>query len=76
MKCMKCGAEVVNSVTTDVFEIGGGVVVIRNIPCKKCSECAEIIYNGKVIREIEKIIAQAQKTLTEITVLDFAKVAA
>lgn len=76
MKCMKCGAEVTEPVTTDVFEVGGGVVVIRNIPCKKCTECAEIIYSGKVIREIEKIVAQAKKTLTEIAVLDFTKVAA
>lgn len=76
MKCMNCGAEVVKSVTTDVFEVCGGVVVIRNIPCKKCTECAEIIYSGKVIRELEKIVAQAEKNFTEVAVLDFTKIAA
>jgi YgiT-type zinc finger domain-containing protein len=73
---MKCGADVEESVTTDVFEVGGGVVVIRNIPCRKCSECAEIIYTGKIIRELEKIISQVEKNLTEVAVLDFAKMAA
>lgn len=76
MKCINCGAEVVESVTTDVFDIGSCVIVIRNIPCKKCTECAEIIYSGKIIRELEKIVERMKKNLTEVAVLDFAKLAA
>jgi len=76
MKCMNCGAEVVDSFTTDVFDIGECVVVIRNIPCKKCTECAEIIYGGKTVRVLEKIVEQMKKNLTEVVVLDFAKIAA
>lgn len=76
MKCMSCGGEIIESTTTDVFDIGNCVIVIRNIPCKKCMECAEIIYSGTVIRELEKIVQQTKKTLTEIAVLDFTKIAA
>ena len=76
MKCMNCGAEVVESFTTDVFDIGECVIVIRNIPCKKCTECAEIIYTGKIIRALEKIVAQTKKNLTEVAILDFSKIAA
>ena len=62
--------------TTDVFDVGDSVIVIRNIPCRKCTECAEVIYSGKVIRELEKIVDRAKQTLSEVAVIDFTKVAA
>ena len=76
MKCMKCGATTVNGTTSDVFDGGDSVIVIRNIPCRKCTECAEVIYSGKVIRELEKIVDRAKQTLSEVAVIDFTKVAA
>ncbi len=76
MKCMKCGAETMQDTTTDVFDVGDSVIVIRNIPCRKCTECAEVIYSGKVIRELEKIVDRAKQTLSEVAVIDFTKVAA
>ena len=76
MRCMKCGAATVQGTTSDVFDVGEGVIVIRNIPCRKCTECAEVIYSGKVIRALEKIIERATQTLSEIAVIDFAKIAA
>lgn len=60
MKCMNCGAATVDGTTSDVFDVGDSVIVIRNIPCRKCTECAEVIYSGSVIRELEKIIARAK----------------
>lgn len=76
MKCLKCGVDAVKSTTTDVFDLGSCVIVIRNIPCYKCTECAEIIYTGKIIRELERIVEQTKKTLTEVAVIDFTKIAA
>ena len=76
MKCMKCGAEVVEDFTTDIFDLGECVLVIKNIPCHKCSECTEVIYTGKVIRTIEKIIERTKQSITEIAVVDFSKNAA
>ena len=73
---MKCGATTVNGTTSDVFDVGDSVIVIRNIPCRKCTECAEVIYSGKVIRELEKIVDRAKQTLSEVAVIDFTKVAA
>ncbi len=49
MKCMKCGAEVIKGVTTDVTDLGTCLVIIRNVPCHKCMECVEAIYTGDTI---------------------------
>ena len=76
MKCLKCAADVVRSTTTDVTDLGDCLIIIRNVPCYKCTECNEILYTGDVIRKLDTIIAKAKQTLNEISVIDFAKKAA
>ena len=73
MKCLKCAADVVRSTTTDVTDLGDCLIIIRNVPCYKCTECNEILYTGDVIRKLDVIIAKAKQTLNEISVIDFAK---
>ena len=76
MKCLKCAAETVKSTTTDVTDLGDCLIIIRNVPCYKCTECNEILYTGDVIRKLDAIIAKAKQTLNEIAVIDFARQAA
>lgn len=76
MKCLKCAVEAVKSTTTDVTDFGDCLIIIRNVPCYKCTECNEILYTGDVIRQLNAMIATAKQTLNEISVIDFAKKAA
>ena len=76
MKCLKCAAEAVKSTTTDVTDLGDCLIIIRNVPCYKCTECNEILYTGDVMRKLDAIIASAKQTLNEISVIDFARKAA
>ena len=76
MKCLKCAAEAVKSTTTDVTDLEDCLIIIRNVPCYKCTECNEILYTGDVMRKLDAIIAKAKQTLNEISVIDFAKKAA
>lgn len=75
MKCMKCGKEAFMSTTTEAIELGFGVHVIRNIPCYKCVECAEIFYTGDVAQKIEEITERVKQFIQEVTVIDFEKAA-
>ena len=76
MKCLSCTADTVKSTTTDVTDLGDCLIIIRNVPCYKCTKCNEILYTGDVIRKLDVIIAKAKQTLNEISVIDFAKKAA
>ena len=76
MKCLSCTADTVKITTTDVTDLGDCLIIIRNVPCYKCTECNEILYTGDVIRKLDVIIAKAKQTLNEISVIDFAKKAA
>ena len=75
MLCMKCGANEEKGLTTYVEDLGSCLVIVRNVPCYKCSECDEVIYTGDVVEKLEEIIDNAKKMMQEISVVDFSKVA-
>lgn len=75
MKCMKCGATAEKGFTTSVTDLDNCLVIVRNVPCFKCSECNEVIYTGDVVQHLERIIASAKKLMQEISIIDYSKVA-
>ena len=50
MRCPECGALTEKSTTTSVTDLGNCLVIVRNVPCYKCTECNEILYTGDVAR--------------------------
>ena len=75
MKCMKCGATAQKGFTTSVTDLQDCLVIVRNVPCFKCSECNEIIYTGDIIQQLEEIIDSVKKVMQEISIIDYSKVA-
>jgi YgiT-type zinc finger domain-containing protein len=74
MNCISCGAKTVAGTTSDVAELQKCLVIVRNTPCYKCTECCEIIYTGDVIKQLETIINDVKQS--EIAVLDYKSAAA
>ena len=72
MKCISCGAGSSFGTTTDVTDLGSCLVIVRNVPCHKCSECDEIMYTGEVVKKLENITAVAKVSMNELTVVDFS----
>ena len=76
MKCLICGRETFESRNSEAIELDNGcLLVIRNIPCYKCTECDEILYTGDVVEQIEQIIAAAKNLTQQLMVVDFTTAA-
>ena len=75
MKCMKCGKTTYKSVTSEAIEPGFGLLVICDLPCRKCEECDEIFYTGDVVQKIEAIVVEAKQLMQEVRVVYFDEVA-
>ncbi|MBR0075587.1 MAG: YgiT-type zinc finger protein [Synergistaceae bacterium] len=75
IKCMRCGKDVYKSTTAEAIEMDFGLLVIRNIPCYKCSECDEIFYSGDVALKIEEITETVKQFSQELTIIDYKKAA-
>lgn len=71
MLCITCGAAAEKGYTTDVTDLGNCLVIIRNVPCYKCTECNEIMYTGDVVQQIEKIVNIAKQCFQEISIIDY-----
>ena len=71
MKCIACGAKTYLGTTTDVADIGNCLIVVRNVPCHKCSECNEVIYTADIVKHLETITTKAKAVVTEIAVVDY-----
>ena len=41
MRCGSCGGAMLEGLTTDVTDLGD-MVIIRNVPCFKCTECVAV----------------------------------
>lgn len=75
MKCQVCGAATEKGLTTSVTDLGGCLIIVRNVPCYKCSECNEVIYTADVVQHLENIIEAAKKLMQEVSIIDYSQAA-
>lgn len=75
MLCTNCGARAEKGFTTSVTDLGNCLIIIRNVPCYKCTQCNEVIYTGDVLKKTEEIIEHCRKMMQEISIIDYSKVA-
>lgn len=75
MKCQVCGAAAEKGLTTSVTDLGKCLIIVRNVPCYKCSECNEIIYSADVVQRLETIIEAAKHLMQEVSIIDYSQAA-
>ena len=75
MTCFLCKGDVEKSTTTYMTEYNGCYIIIKNVPCTKCTQCGEEFLNGVTLQKIERILESLKSMLTEIAVVDYNKAA-
>lgn len=75
MKCLSCGAAAEKGFTTNVTDLGKCLIIVRNVPCYKCSQCNEVIYTADVVQKLERIIETAKKLMQQISIIDYSEAA-
>ena len=66
----------VDGLTTDVTDLESSVIIIRKVPCHKCSQCGEISFALDVAERLEQIVDGLKATVTEIAVIQYSNSAA
>lgn len=56
MTCLYCKENAEPSTTTCMIDSQEYRIIIKNVPCEKCSLCGEKYLNGETLKKIEKII--------------------
>ncbi len=70
-KCFFCKGNIENGFSNYMADIDGHFIIIKNVPCHKCSQCGEVSYSGQTVAKIEAIIERLKAALTEVAVVDF-----
>ena len=75
MTCFYCKGNVQPATTTYMTDYNGCYIIIKNVPCEKCTQCGEEYLTGETLQNIEHIIKQVKGMLTEIAVVDYQQTA-
>lgn len=75
MTCFYCKGNIETSTTTYMTDYQGCYIIIKNVPCEKCTQCGEEYLNGETLEKIEEIIEKVKGMLTEIAVVDYKQTA-
>lgn len=75
MTCFLCKGNLEESTTTYMTDYNGCYIIIKNVPCTKCTQCGEVYLNGVIVQKIERIMEKLKSVLTEIAVIDFTHAA-
>ena len=75
MTCLYCKGDMKPSTTTHVVEIEKKIIIVRNVPCLKCTQCGETVYTGDTVEKLEKIVNTLSQLMTEIAVVEYSNAA-
>ncbi|MCI9173842.1 MAG: type II toxin-antitoxin system MqsA family antitoxin [Lachnospiraceae bacterium] len=72
--CVYCGGTLKPDHVDYIEKIDNYIIVIRNVPCEKCTQCGEEYFSGTVAKQLESIVNNIQMISSEITVtvIDYA----
>ena len=71
-KCFFCKGSMENGFTNYMADLNGHFIIIKNVPCHKCTQCGEVSFSGETAARIDEIIDKLEKALTEVAIVDFA----
>ncbi len=70
--CALCNGVLEETKTNYMADLNGKFIIIKNVPCYKCSQCGEVSYSGEVVTRIESILETLKDALNEVTVVEYA----
>ena len=60
-----------NDYNNYMVDLDGHFIIIKNVPCHKCSQCGEVSYSGEVVARIEEIVEKLKDALAEVAVVEY-----
>jgi YgiT-type zinc finger domain-containing protein len=77
MTCFMCKGRLEEGFSTFTADMGGCIVVIKNVPSRVCGQCGESSYSDTVARRLEQIVHSLMDSASaEIAVVSYSDKAA
>ena len=76
MTCFFCKGKMDKSFTTYFKDLDSCIVIIKAVPCHKCTQCGEVAYSLDVGERLEEIISTFKTSFTEVAIVSYSASAA
>lgn len=71
MTCHNCGGELEKVIVDLPFKVEhNSIIIIRQLPVLQCQNCSEFLIEDTVMKEIDKILKNVDKT-AELEILNY-----
>ena len=71
MQCFFCRGNLEEAVTSHVVTMGDCILIVKQVPCSKCTQCGETFFDDAVAEKLEQIVKQLRGTAAEIAVVNY-----
>jgi YgiT-type zinc finger domain-containing protein len=71
-KCAICGGTIKEGTTTFTIDYGDGVVVIRDVPAKVCSQCGSDWIEDDIAAKLEDLVNNAKSKHSIVEVISLS----
>ncbi len=77
MTCFMCKGTVQEALSNFTVDMGGCIIIVKNVPSLVCNQCGEPSYSSEVAKQLEVIINRIKNsTDAEIAVVNYSEKAA
>lgn len=76
MRCFFCKGDLAQSTTTHVVTLENCIIIVKNVPCTRCTQCGESFFDDEVAAKLEEIVKSCSSSMVEITVVNYSNRAA
>ena len=76
MTCFFCKGSMKDDTTTYMADLGNCIVIVKKVPCHKCTQCGEVAYSLEVGKRLEQIIDMLENSLAEVAIVQYSDEAA
>lgn len=72
MNCFYCRGKMEIAITSDFTDLGKSIIVVRGVPCHKCTDCGELAFDLKVGERLEQIVDSLKASLVEVAITNYS----
>ena len=73
MNCFVCKGKLERSTISEFHDFGNCIIIVREMPCKKCTNCGDEVFSLRVGERVEEIVDTLKDSLTdEIAVIQYS----
>ena len=72
MTCLICQGSMEVDTASHFADTGSCSIIIKNVPCNKCTQCGEVVFSLTVGKRLEQIISTLKNSFAEVAVVQYS----